>query len=178
MIWSIIYLICVLIANYTAAWFIPLPIYGMFPVGLLFFGVTFTARDYVHHKGLGYVYMMIAITGLFAGVLSVFGAVPWRIIAASVTAIVLSEAIDTEIYQMLIEKGWLTRVTGSNAISVPIDGLLFNLVAFGGVLPVGMIAELVFGQTIVKYLIGFIVALWRYTPIYSQPHALVSHSTS
>ena len=43
-----IYIVAVLAANYTATWFIPLPIFGMVSVGTLIFGVTFTQRDRVH----------------------------------------------------------------------------------------------------------------------------------
>ena len=46
-----IYILAVLAANYTATWFIPLPIFGMVSVGTLIFGITFTQRDRVHRYG-------------------------------------------------------------------------------------------------------------------------------
>ena len=84
-----------------------------------------------------------------------------RIILASFLAIVLAETADTEIYQKLIRYPWLLRVTGSNAVSVPLDTLLFTLIAFGGVLPTAEIISLLFGETLLKYAIGALVALWR-----------------
>ena len=48
-----IYITAVLVANYTATWFIPLPVFGLVSVGTLVFGVTFTQRDRVHRFGHG-----------------------------------------------------------------------------------------------------------------------------
>lgn len=78
MIWSIIYLVAVLTANYTAVWFIPLPAFGIISVGTILFGATFTARDYVHSLGRDRVYMMIAVAALASAALSVAGSVDWR----------------------------------------------------------------------------------------------------
>lgn len=159
--WSIVYLIAVLIANYTAVWFIPLPLFGLVAVGTLVFGVTFTARDYAHRLGRPRVYAMIGVSTLAAAGLSVVGAVSWRIIAASVIAIVLSETADTEIYQRLLARPWLVRVVGSNLVSVPTDTFLFNTVAFAGIFALPVLVAIVFGEIMTKFAIGFVVALWR-----------------
>lgn len=62
----------------------------------------------------------------------------WRIVIASLAAMVISELIDTEVYHL-----WVTRVTTrfqwlrvlvSSAVSVPIDNLVFAVGAFA-VLP-------------------------------------------
>lgn len=161
MIWAIVYISAVLSANYTAVWFIPLPIFGLVALGTLLFGATFTARDYVHKLGRPKVYTMIAIAALMSAVLSWLGATPWRVVMASVTAIVLSEAADTEVYQKMINRPWLVRVTGSNLVSVPLDTLLFNSLAFGGVFAWSMWLAIVAGEIIVKFLVGAIVALGR-----------------
>lgn len=160
MTWAIIYISAVLVANYTAVWFIPFPIFGAVAVGTLIFGATFTARDYVHRLGRQWVYVMIAIAA--SVVLSLSGPVDWRIVAASVLAIGISETMDTEIYQRLIKRHWLVRVAGSNAVSIPIDSLTFNLVAFAGIFTPVMIASIVFGEIVVKTITGAAVALWRY----------------
>lgn len=63
----------------------------------------------------------------------------WRIVVASIVAEVFSELTDTEIYHL-----WVTRITRrfqwmrvltSNAISIPLDSLIFCWGAFGGRLP-------------------------------------------
>lgn len=161
MIWSIIYLTAVLSANYTAIWFIPLPAFGLVAFGTILFGATFTARDYVHGLGRRYVYTMIAVAALASAVLSLTGPVDWRIVAASVTAIILAEAADTELFEALRARRWLVRVAGSNAVSIPLDSVLFNGIAFAGVFALPMLAAIVVGEIVVKFAAGGVVALWR-----------------
>ena len=129
----VIYIAAVLVANYTATWFIPLPVFGLVSVGTLVFGVTFTQRDRVHRYGRKAVYTMIFMAAVGMVLESLFLGVAWRIIAASFIAIVLSETADTEVYQKLLHRSWLRRVVGSNLVSIPLDSLLFNVIAFAGV---------------------------------------------
>lgn len=160
---SLIYILAVLFANYTTTpeWFIPLPIFGLVPLGTFVFGITFTQRDRLHRFGRPYVYGTIAIAALANVVMSSLLNVPIRIIVASFIAIVLAETADTEVYQRLLHRSWLVRVAGSNAISVPLDTVLFNSIAFLGVLqPIELLAVLV-GDIIVKYAVGGISALYR-----------------
>ena len=61
----------------------------------------------------------------------------WRIVVASITAEVFSELTDTEVYHWFVTRithnyQWL-RVLVSNAISVPIDNIIFVLIAFAPV---------------------------------------------
>jgi hypothetical protein len=160
---SLIYILAVLGANYTTTpeWFIPLPLFGQVAFGTFLFGATFTQRDRLHYAGRRWVYSTIAIAA-FANVLmsSVLG-VPMRIIIASFAAILLSETADTEIYQKLLQRSWFVRVAGSNAVSIPLDTFLFTLIAFWGVLPLDQILALLVGETLVKYLIGALTALYR-----------------
>lgn len=156
-----IYIFAVLAANYTATWFIPLPVFGLVSVGTLIFGITFTQRDRVHRFGRRRVYLMIFIAALGMVFESLFLGVEWRIIAASFIAIVMSETADTEIYQLLLPRPWLQRVIGSNLISIPLDSLLFNLIAFAGVFEPGMLTAIVFGEIVAKFATGSIAALWR-----------------
>jgi hypothetical protein len=156
-----IYIIAVLIANYTATWFIPLPIFGMVSVGTLVFGITFTQRDRVHKYGRKSVYLMIFIAAIGMVLESLFLGVEWRIIIASFIAIVLSETADTEIYQKLIKRSWMERVIGSNLVSIPLDSILFNIIAFYGVFAYGMLVAIIFGEIVAKFATGFIAALWH-----------------
>mgnify|MGYP000044193588 CR=1 FL=1 len=156
-----IYIAAVLAANYTATWFIPLPIFGMVSVGTLIFGITFTQRDRVHRYGRKAVYTMIMLAAVGMVLESLFLGVEWRIILASFIAIVLSETADTEIYQKLLHRSWIQRVTGSNLISIPLDSILFNLIAFLGVFAPGMLVAIIFGEIVTKFSTGALAALWR-----------------
>jgi uncharacterized PurR-regulated membrane protein YhhQ (DUF165 family) len=159
-----IYIIAVLAANYTATWFIPLPIFGMVSVGTLIFGITFTQRDRVHRYGRKAVYIMIMLAAVGMVLESLLLEVPWRIIMASFIAIVLSEAADTEIYHQLLHRSWLQRVAGSNLVSIPLDSLLFNLIAFMGVFEPAMLVAIIFGEIVTKFTTGVLAALWRTPP--------------
>ena len=156
-----IYIAAVLLANYTATWFIPIPIFGLVSVGTLIFGVTFTQRDRVHRHGRKPVYLMILAAAVGMVAESLFLGVSWRIILASFIAIVLSETADTEIYQRLLHLSWLQRVTRSNVISIPLDSFLFNLIAFAGVfVPIKLVA-IIFGEIVAKFITGSLAALLR-----------------
>ncbi|MEZ4516522.1 MAG: queuosine precursor transporter [Chloroflexota bacterium] len=55
----------------------------------------------------------------------------WRIVLASITAEIVSELIDTEVYHWFVTRittkyQW-ARVLVSNAVSVPIDSLVFSV---------------------------------------------------
>jgi uncharacterized PurR-regulated membrane protein YhhQ (DUF165 family) len=156
-----IYIVAVLAANYTATWFIPLPIFGMVSVGTLIFGITFTQRDRVHRYGRKAVYGMIFLAAVGMVLESLFLGVEWRIILASFVAIVLSETADTEVYQKLLHRSWIQRVTGSNLVSIPLDSLLFNLIAFLGVFEPAMLMGIIIGEIVAKFSTGALAALWR-----------------
>ena len=101
------------------------------------------------------------MTAVLSAILSAVGQVPPRIILASVVAIVLAETADTEVYQRLLAKSWWHRVLTSNAVSIPLDSLFFNLVAFLGVCDARMLVALIFGEIVVKFLVGAVAAIWK-----------------
>jgi uncharacterized integral membrane protein (TIGR00697 family) len=78
----------------------------------------------------------------------------WRIVFASIVAEVVAELIDTEGYRLWVEKvtrryQW-ARVLVSNAVSIPIDSLIFVWIAFGGVIPAAVVWSIFFANVIVK----------------------------
>jgi len=145
--------------------------------GTFVYPITFTLRDMVHKtigaKGARILIVTAAAINLamgayfwfisqlpgdpmvgaqfeFAAVLSPV----WRIVTASIIAEVVAELLDTEAYRFWVRRvttryQW-ARVLASNAISVPIDSLLFCWVAFGGVLPSAVVWSIVLANIIVK----------------------------
>lgn len=157
-----VYIVCTLLANYTLDSFLPLPGYGLVNVGTLFFGITFTQRDRVHRYGRSAAYLMIGIAAVANVIIALSVATPLRYVVVGFSAIILSEAADTEVYQRFIRRRWLTRVATSNAISIPIDTLIFTVFAFYGepfANPAWML-EVIVTDIIVKLIVGF-VAAWR-----------------
>jgi uncharacterized integral membrane protein (TIGR00697 family) len=133
-------------------------------MGTFVYPVTFTLRDVVHKVAgrraartliltcAGVNLVLAAYLGWTASVESdptwglgaeyeaVLGPI-WRIVLASLVAMVLSELIDTEVYHWFVTRitrrfQWL-RVLVSNAVSVPVDNLVFALGAFAPVTLLG-----------------------------------------
>lgn len=145
--------------------------------GTLIYPFTFTLRDMVH-KVAG---VMVARTLIFtaaainlamAGLFYVVSILPpdmsigpqaefgvvlspvLRIVLASITAEVIAELIDTEVY-----KAWVARmgqryqwgrVLASNAVSVPIDSAIFVAIAFIGALPLAVVVSIFWANVLVK----------------------------
>ncbi len=162
------YIVCTVLANYTLDSFIPVPLnipainfIGQINVGTLFFGMIFTQRDRIHQFGRKYAYLAIGL----AVIANIFAAwylhTPWRFILVSFLALSLSELTDTEIYQRFIKRSWWTRVATSNAISIPVDSIIFTTRAFFGeayATPTWM-TQVIITDIWVKMIIGLIVAL-------------------
>jgi uncharacterized integral membrane protein (TIGR00697 family) len=133
-------------------------------MGTFVYPITFTLRDVVHKvAGRGaartlvltcagvnlFLAAYLAWTasvesdpawGLGAEYEAVLGPL-WRIVVASLAAMVISELIDTEVYHLFVTRitrhfQWL-RVLVSNAISVPVDNLIFALGAFAPITLLG-----------------------------------------
>jgi uncharacterized PurR-regulated membrane protein YhhQ (DUF165 family) len=155
-----LYALSILLANLTLNRFIPLPVYGLLSVGTIFFAAVFTLRDRIHRAGgLNAVYLAIAAALLVNTVAALVTGTPWRFVGASFLAILAGELADTAVYQSLIHRSWWTRVLASNAVSVPLDSVLFNLLAFYGDLTQGEIAQIIFADILAKYLIAAVFAV-------------------
>ncbi|MDR9391473.1 MAG: VUT family protein [Trueperaceae bacterium] len=156
-----VYVAATLLANYTLDAFLPLGDWFLINVGTLFFGVTFTQRDRVHRFGRPAVYTMIAVAALANVAAALSLATPLRFVAVSFFTILASEAADTEIFQRLARRRWLTRVLGSNAVSAPLDTVLFTVLAFAGMpfATATWMLQVITTDVAVKYGSGLVTAL-------------------
>jgi hypothetical protein len=133
-------------------------------MGTFIYPITFTLRDLVH-KTLGKRSAQVliiaagAINFLMVLYLMWSASVPsdpnsfggaefavvfsplWRIVVASILAEVISELTDTEVYHWFVrrvtENHQWARVLVSNSVSVPIDNLVFVLLAFSPIALLG-----------------------------------------
>lgn len=90
----------------------------------------------------------------------------WRLVLASITAMVVSELVDTRIYQWYVNRSYRHqwgRVALSNAVSIPIDNLIFSVAAFGWVLPWNEVFQIFIFNLIVKVVVGFVGVPLIYT---------------
>ena len=84
----------------------------------------------------------------------------WRFLMAAVVASVLSQLVDTEVYTRWVdrfgqENQW-GRVLVSNAIGIPLDRLLFLLLAFAGAMSTDGLVEAFIGTTIIRLVFGIL----------------------
>ncbi len=84
----------------------------------------------------------------------------WRILMAAVVASVVSQLVDTEIYTRWVNRfgganQW-GRVLFSNIVSIPLDRMLFLLLAFIGTMSTDGLVEAFIGTTIVRLVFGII----------------------
>lgn len=145
--------------------------------GTFVYPFTFTLRDLVHKTAgvkaaraliITAAVINLIMAGLFwltsilppdmaVGPQTKFGMVlspVWRIVFASIIAEVVAEIIDTEGYRLWVEKitrryQW-ARVLVSNAISIPIDSLIFVWIAFGGAMPAAVVWSIFLSNVIIK----------------------------
>lgn len=160
-VWTIVllvggYIICQAIADVGATKFVQLG-NVVIPAGTFVFAVTFTLRDLLHKRlGKEWARAAIVCAGLFnvlqAGYLALMARLPYppffalgeewaavfavvpAITIASITAEVLSELVDTEVYHLWRSKfprlpQWSAVLT-SNVVSLPLDSFIFGTLAF------------------------------------------------
>ena len=88
----------------------------------------------------------------------------FRIAIASIIAEVVSELIDTEMYEVWVRRfaqRWQWgRVLASNAVSVPVDTALFTVLAFWGVLSTEVMLGLFLSNILVKFAVVSIPGIY------------------
>lgn len=158
------------------------------PAGTFVFTITFTLRDMIHKRlGKEWARASIVLAGVLNVVMaiylwgmaniaapvfyayseawsSIFAIVP-AIVIASITAEIVSELIDTEVYHLVAKKfsgTWqFMRVLVSNAVSLPIDSLIFGSLAFSFLpplfgaeaMPLSVAMSIVGGQIVWKAIV-------------------------
>ena len=146
--------------------------------GTFIYPLTFTLRDMVHKTmgKRGAQLMIITAAGfnllmalyfwmvsilppdMSVGAQAEFGQVLaplWRLVFASIVAEVIAELTDTEVYSMWKERvtarhQW-SRVLVSNAVSIPLDSLIFSWIAFGGLFETSVVWSIFLSNTLIKF---------------------------
>lgn len=156
--------------------------------GILLIPFSFTIRDLMH-RCVGYenakkIVWATAILNLVVAVLMIVldalpAAIPengemwhivmgasWRVILASFIGQLVSDLLDTYVFEKFTrkfgdKKTWL-RVAGSNLVSTAADSALFSFLAFYGVLPTSVIIASVWSSFIVKYIVSIVATPLAY----------------
>lgn len=181
------YLVCQAVADVAATKMVTM--WGIvLPAGSIIFAATFTIRDLIHKRlGKEWARAAIVCAGVFNVIqasylwwmaqmayppffalgeawTAIFAIVP-AITVGSITAEIVSELVDTEVYHQWREKfsqqpQW-SAVLASNFVSLPLDSFVFGTLAFvvlpglfgGEPLPFMVAMNLVVGQIVWKALV-------------------------
>jgi uncharacterized PurR-regulated membrane protein YhhQ (DUF165 family) len=145
------------------------------PGGTYLIGIALSLIELAHRtaptrrEGFVNAQVMVACgfgaSALLAGYLAILDAMPpddalfdrlsgtWRIVLGSLVAFLISETIDNSFGAWLrdrVHDG--VRVVATNAVSVPLDSVVFLLVAFGSL-------EFIEGQIVVKYAVTLVFGI-------------------
>jgi queuosine precursor transporter len=153
------YILVIVLADFTANNVINLPFGLATTVGTLIFGVIFTLRDLLHSQGVMRVYWAIGIGSLLGLMVNYITEAPTQIIFASIIALAIGETADTQAFANFKSQNWLFRSLFSNSISVPLDSILFNFIAFWATENQSLIGSFILSDLIFKYLIAAVLAL-------------------
>ncbi len=156
-----VFVVCTVLANFTLDSFIPLGDFLLVNVGTLFFGITFTQRDRLHHFGRPVVYRLILLAGVSNVIAAMSLGTPLRYVAVSFLAIVVADSANTEVYHRLLRLRWLARVAGSNAIAAPLDTIVFTTLAFAGApfATAQWMTQVIVTDVLVKYAASMVAAI-------------------
>jgi uncharacterized integral membrane protein (TIGR00697 family) len=185
---SSLYVVAQLLANVTSLRILMIAGFSI-DAGTLIYPFTFTLRDLVHKSGGIRVARAVIITAAAANLFMAalywlvarlppdpsvgpqlaFGQVlspVWRLVFASITAQIVSELVDGEVYQLWVNKlghklQWM-RVLSSNSVSVPLDSALFCGLAFIGRMPFLVVVSIFWANVIVKGITTLVSLPWIY----------------
>lgn len=153
MIYIIIYLFAIVLANFSVLWFGPVstPINAFFLIGF-----DLTLRDKLHekwvNKHLWLKMMLLIVSGSVITYLINQRAA--RIATASVAAFAIAALTDAIVYSTLLKRSFLVKSNGSNIAGALVDSVLFPTIAFGVFMP-----WIILGQFAAKTTGGFIWSL-------------------
>ena len=85
-----------------------------------------------------------------------------RIVLGSIITAIIAELIDTRVYHLWVRgptREWpqWTRVFASNAVSIPVDSIMFPLIAFTGIVGIDALGQMIWTNIIVKAIISLLV---------------------
>ena len=150
MIYPIIYIAALVVANLLVAWLGP----WFSPINsFILIGLDLSLRDKLHEqwKNDKLVIKMGGLIAVASVVSYLWNPAAGPIALASFLAFALAMTADTIAYHFLRDKPWMIRSNGSNVAGAAIDSLVFPTIAFGGLL-----LHIVALQFIAKVIGGFV----------------------
>jgi queuosine precursor transporter len=159
------YIAAIFLSNYFAKSII-FDVNGLFILtwGTLMFGIVFFLRDVLHKYGRNTVYISIIASLILASLYNIWTGTPMQIIYASGIALLIGEIVDTELFESIRTNNWASKAMRSNLVSVPLDSILFNVIAFYGTRFQDRIFGFTVGDIVFKMLIaGFFTFVYYFS---------------
>lgn len=154
MILVVLYLVAIVAANLSVAYFGPA---ASIVNAFLFIGLDLTIRDLLHEhwqsRNLIRNMALLIVSGSFLSY--ALNANAGMIALASFFAFAAASTGDTIVYAILGNRAKMLRVNGSNVVSAAIDSVIFPAIAFGFPMLWGIMA----GQFMAKVVGGFVWSL-------------------
>lgn len=150
MIYVIMYITAIVLANLLATWFGPeITILNAF----LFIGLDLTARDSLHEQwhNRGLWWKMLLLIGTGSAISYLLNQNSAQIALASFVAFATAGIADLIVYQILFKHKRIIKINGSNVVSGAVDSIVFPTLAFGQLMPL-----IILGQFTAKVAGGFV----------------------
>ena len=149
----IIFLVSIVIANLSVAYFGPVstPFNAFFLIGL-----DLTLRDKIHEQwhGRRLGLKMAGLIAVGAVITYILNRDAGMVCVASVVAFSAALLVDFFVYEKLFNHSRFRKINGSNILSSAVDSVLFPTIAFGMFMP-----WIVVGQFLAKVVGGFLWGL-------------------
>ena len=151
MMYVILYLSAIVLANLTVAQFGPA---ASVINAFLFIGLDLTARDKLHEtwRGNGLLWKMAMLIAAGSVLSWVLNRNAGPIALASFVAFAAAASVDAAVYHKLLHMPKWARVNGSNIPAALVDSIVFPVIAFGW----PPLLWLIVGQFLAKVVGGFV----------------------
>ncbi len=150
-----IFAFLIIASNYT----VQFPINEWLTYGAVVYPVTFLLTDILGEKYSKSEVLKVVLWGIVIAIIPTIIIADWRIALGSISAFVVSQTLDVNIFHFLkkrVEKQWWLRNNVSTIMSQAFDTIIFFTVAFAFILPAEAIIKMIIGDYIVKIVIALL----------------------
>jgi len=150
-----IFAFLIIASNYT----VQFPINEWLTYGAIVYPVTFLLTDILGENYSKKEVLRVVLWGIVIAVIPTILIADWRIALASISAFMISQTLDVNIFHIIkkkAEKLWWLRNNVSTIISQAFDTIIFFTVAFAWVLPATVIVKLILGDYMVKIVMALL----------------------
>ncbi len=145
----------IVISNYT----VQFAINDWLTYGALFYPVTFLLTDILSEKYSKKEVLRVVKYGIAIAIIPTILIADWRIALASISAFLISQTLDVNIFHYLkakAKKAWWLRNNVSTIISQFVDTIIFFFIAFSFIVPPEQIVKLIIGDYIIKIIMALL----------------------